>query len=81
MKLGNVLPTRESLAISDRYAARLSIDKATAAASLLPGIPAVIEQGESRHYQGPNRYAVISARLRPLWFERRTDGQWYASKA
>lgn len=79
-QLGTILPTPESERLSARIAAREATARKAAETRLLGGrgYSRQIIGGETRFYDGANRYAIISSRtLRPLWFTRRDDG-WYA---
>jgi hypothetical protein len=81
MTLGTILPTRASLAADEAYARDVARRQAeTARACGLTAYPARREQGETRYYATPDRYAVASARRadRVLWFARRADGHFYA---
>lgn len=79
-QLGTILPTRASLQATEAYARDVaSMQAATVAAAGLARFDCRREQGETRYYDGPNRYAVASHRKpgKVLWFTRKPDG-WYA---
>lgn len=76
MKLGTILPTRESLAAADDHADRMDAERARIAAREFPGQPIRMVGGEARIYRTPAVYAVVGRDLRIRWFEHRADGDW-----
>jgi hypothetical protein len=69
--LGTILPTVESLATNDRYAANIKKLQASVAnthpvLSKLVGLPV---NGETRYYSSPFTYAVINKAGKVLWFQ------------
>ena len=80
MKLGTILPTSESLAIEDAWHRSRMRENESTARRNLAGLDKRNEQGETRHYDGQNKYAVVTLNGDIKWFERRADGYWYAMK-
>ena len=80
--LGTILPTAATLRLADEYAERAEqLNRDTARRTGIDKLEMRHEQGETRYYDGPNRYAVASRRPGVvLWFERREDGYFYAAK-
>ncbi len=80
--LGTILPTAKTLRLADQYAKELAeLKRDTAKRHGLDLLDVRQEQGETRYYDGPNRYAVASKRPGVvLWFSKRNDGYFYAEK-
>jgi hypothetical protein len=80
--LGTILPTAASEAASDRHYEQTERDKRTVAAAhpVLSRITPTQYGGENCYFTAPDRYAIVSRSLRVLWFERRADGHWYATR-
>lgn len=72
--LGTILPTRKSEADGDRFFAACQARQARTAQSLSHLI-ARHEQGETRYYESPTKFAIVNHYGdRILWFEHRPDG-------
>ena len=80
MKLGTILPTRESLAKDDAWHRARMRENESIARRNLAGLDKRTEQGETRHYDGQDKYAVVTLNGDIKWFERRADGYWYAMR-
>lgn len=80
--LGTILPTAQTLRLADEYAAAVErLKQDTVKRHGLDKLEARLEQGETRYYSGPNRYAIASRRAGVvLWFERGEDGYFYAAR-
>ena len=80
--LGTILPTRQTLALADKWHENeLQIKRDTAKIHGLDKLEVRQEQGETRYYENDNRYAVASRRPGVvLWFNRGDDGYFYAEK-
>jgi hypothetical protein len=78
---GTILPTRQSIIATDRFARAVArMQLATARNAGLTSFQARREQGETRYYVDEDTYAIASRRKagRVLWFRRHNDGEFYA---
>jgi len=75
MKLGSILPTKESVKCNVDFAARNTMEKKKAAyrAGLYGGR---IQGGELRYYETPAIYAIIGRNMAPRWFEVTSHGDY-----
>lgn len=80
MRLGTILPTRESLAAGDRHADKMNAKQEQIGRTLTGTVRRVVG-GEVRYYRGAALYAVVTLSLSVRWFEVRTDGDWPVSTA
>jgi len=76
--IGTVLPTRASLAATERQY-RADVARRDSIAATLTGETRFVG-GELRVYETENRYAVVSLSGRVLRFEVRDDGHSYSVK-
>jgi hypothetical protein len=79
---GNILPTRESLAIGDAVHAKNVADNAAYAAKHLSHCERRVVGTEARFYRNDTQYATLAdhRNQQVRWFETRADGD-YSIKA
>lgn len=79
-RLGNVLPTQESLRAADEhYKHQLAAAKAKAK-SALSGLQRRIVGGEERYYAGDTRYAIVGVHDQKIrWFKVTPEGDFPAN--
>lgn len=75
MKLGTILPTKESLAINDAYALEQAKLNDAFAAEHMAQHDQKLVAGEVRYYADATHYAVVRHQ-RARWFEVRADGDY-----
>jgi hypothetical protein len=75
-KLGTILPTRESLRLTDYWRDEIDSHKRNIEKTL-PGTLSVVG-GERRYYTDNDNYAIVSDHFAILHFSRRADGHFYA---
>lgn len=73
--LGSVLPTRKSIAMTDRWYAELQVKKRNFVQTNreLRLCEHRFEQGEDRYYENETVFAVVNNSLRAIWFEWRVE--------
>lgn len=76
MNLGTILPTKESLAISGRYAKQLAAKKGTVAERELKHCERRVVGGEVRYYDTTDQYAIVNRQGQVMWFAVREDGDY-----
>ena len=77
MRLGTILPTRKSVEDTEEFATRDASDRRKAANKFgLCNLQEVNMGGETRYYDGPQKYAVIGRDMLPKWFVVRADGDY-----
>lgn len=76
MNAGTILPTKESLACNDRYAARVRREQNEIASRHLTGCERRIVGGEVRYYDTTDQYAIVSRQGLILWFAVTPDGDY-----
>ena len=74
--IGTVLPTKETLAINDRYAKRVAAIKEKIADKALAGTTKRIVGGEVRYYDTTDQYAIVSRQGAIIWFAVPADGDY-----
>ncbi len=75
-QLGTILPTRESLAATDRYAAKVEARRETVGRKELAHCDRRVVNGEVRYYDTTDQYAIVSRQGKVLWFAVRADGDY-----
>jgi len=76
MKLGTILPTKESLARDDAFADSQMSKAKRKAAKKYAGLGHRIVGGETRYYKTSTVYTVVAIDGRERWFETRSDGDY-----
>ena len=76
MKVGTILPTKASVAATERYAKRVAREKAAVAARHLRHCTPRVLGDETRHYDGPEKYAVVSRSGNVRWFRVTEEGDF-----
>lgn len=79
--IGTILPTQESLRVSNEHADNLEAKRERVGQELLGGYTRKVFGGEVRWYDGKDSYAIIGRDDKPRWFTRRKDGYWYIDRA
>ena len=74
--LGTILPTKETMQMAERFAAKLAKEKETIADRQLRGCRRVVVGGEVRYYDTTDQYAIVSRQGKVLWFAVRADGDY-----
>ena len=81
MRLGTILPTKNSLKCSNEFTRRENKARLKAAEIAgLTNLPKRMVYNELRYYKTNTLYAIIGSRLIPLWFEVRTDGDYATNR-
>jgi hypothetical protein len=75
-KLGTILPTAASLAVSDALYEKNQRDNARYAEQHLSHCAVRVVGMETRYYRTPAVYATIAGQQRVRWFETRADGDY-----
>jgi hypothetical protein len=78
--LGTILTTSDDWKIIERVAAKDKRDQQSIVKGKLSQYVERFVEGETRYYDGENRYAIVGINLRVLWFEQKEDGYCYACK-
>lgn len=73
---GTILPTAETIRLSNEYAKKVERLRDSVAREKLPGVECRIVGGEMRYYASPDKYAVISRTGNVLWFDVKDDGEY-----
>lgn len=81
MKLGTILPTAESLAATEKFAASQKAMRETVACQSreLANCTRKVIGGEVRYYDTTDQYAIVSRQGKVLWFAVRPDGDYRIS--
>lgn len=74
--LGTILPTAHTWKIHNKVERKENQIKEEIAAKYLAHLTPRNEQGETRYYDGPNKYAIVGRSGRVLWFEIKKDGHY-----
>jgi hypothetical protein len=78
--LGTILPTKESLQIGENQFIKNELRAKNLENTLSSKFQKKIECGETRFYDGVNKYAIVSRRsFDTLWFVKK-DGEWHSEK-
>lgn len=76
MKTTAKLPTKESIALTERYAKRVESQKESIADKKLKGTTRKVVGGEVRYYDTTDQYAIVTRQGAVIWFAVREDGDY-----
>jgi len=81
MTLGTILPTAESLAMTEKFAIRDKAmrEKVASQSHELRHCTRRVVGGEVRYYDTTDQYAIVSRQGKVLWFAVRTEGDYRIS--